>query len=258
MLFLEKREVEIHSRVISARIRPGLSELLEAPMTEVEWLNEKHNSQAMVWSLRGTTLTRTKGGKRKLRLFACASCRLTWDLLTDPLLRQAVEVAERFAEGQAGKDELQKAYESARGRERLPSAAPDHRQSTASWMAEKAAHPRAFDAAFYMTASPLPLTGGSGAQEQERDAALCELLRCIFGNPYRPARIAPDWLQWNGGCIRGIATAIYDERDFDRMPVLADALEEAGCAEQAIIGHLRVPTIHARGCWVLDQLLGRA
>jgi hypothetical protein len=51
-------------------------------MTEAEWLNEQSNSQAMVWLFRGTRVTRTKAGKRKLRLFACACCRLTWDLLT--------------------------------------------------------------------------------------------------------------------------------------------------------------------------------
>jgi hypothetical protein len=68
-------------------------------------------------------------------------------------------------------------------------------------------------------------------------------------------QLAPDWLQWNDGCIRGIAAAIYDERDFDRMPILADALEEAGCTEQAILDHMRGPTIHARGCWVVDLLL---
>jgi hypothetical protein len=228
-------------------------------MTEAQWLSEEHNSQAMVSSLRGTTFTRTKAGKRKLRLFACACCRLVWDLLTDPLLRQAVEVAERSAEGQAGNDELQKAYESARGtRMHTSTAAADHRQRTAAWMAEQAAQPKAFSAAFDMTASPIPLTGACGVEEEERSAAHCELLRCIFGNPYRPVRIAPHWLRFNGGCIRGIAAAIYEERDFDRLPILADALEEAGCTEQALIDHLRGRAIHARGCWVIDALLGKS
>ena len=99
-------------------------------MTEAEWLSEQHDSQGMVFSLRGTRVTRTKAGKRKLRLFACACCRLTWKLLTDPLLRQAVEVAERFSESQAGKDELGRAYESARRmlRARTPGG-PNHRES---------------------------------------------------------------------------------------------------------------------------------
>jgi hypothetical protein len=224
-------------------------------MTEDEWLTGTHNSQAMVWSLRGTAVTRTKAGKRKLRLFACACCRLTWDLITDPLLRQVVEIAERCAEGQASKDELQQAYESATERQRLISDALDHRQKTAAWLAAHSADPKAFSAAFYMTATPLSPIRGFRVEDQEREAAHCVLLRCIFGNPHRPARVAPGWLKWNGGCIRGLAAAIYDERDFTRMPVLADALEEAGCTDQAIIDHLRGPMVHARGCWVIDAIL---
>ena len=59
-----------------------------------------------------------------------------------------------------------------------------------------------------------------------------------------------------GGQELGLARAVYDAGDFSRLPILADALEEAGCADADILGHLRGPGPHVRGCWVLDLLLG--
>jgi hypothetical protein len=64
-------------------------------------------------------------------------------------------------------------------------------------------------------------------------------------------------LTWNGCAIRRIAQGIYDNRAFDRLPVLADALEEAGCHDPDILGHCRQPKEHVRGCWALDLILGK-
>jgi hypothetical protein len=83
------------------------------------------------------------------------------------------------------------------------------------------------------------------------------LLHEVFGNPFRPATVNSTWLAWNGGTIRNIAQAIYDERAFDRMPILADALEDAGCDNADILRHCREPGEHVRGCWVIDLLLGK-
>ena len=67
----------------------------------------------------------------------------------------------------------------------------------------------------------------------------------------------PAWLAWNGGTVRKLAEAIYDERAFDRLPVLADALEEAGCADEGVLRHCRGGGPHVRGCWVIDLILGK-
>jgi hypothetical protein len=83
------------------------------------------------------------------------------------------------------------------------------------------------------------------------------LFRCIAGNPFRPVTGNPAWLAWSGGTTPRLAQAIYDERAFGRLPVLADALEDAGCADAEILGHCRGPGPHARGCWVVDLLLGK-
>jgi hypothetical protein len=93
----------------------------------------------------------------------------------------------------------------------------------------------------------------------------CELVRDIFGNPFRPSPpLPPAVLAWNGGTVRRMAEGIYEERQMlegtlndARLAVLADALEEAGCTAQTILDHLRGPGPHVRGCWALDPLLGK-
>jgi hypothetical protein len=95
------------------------------------------------------------------------------------------------------------------------------------------------------------------ARSRER-AAQSSLLRDIFGNPFRPRRrIQPQWLSWNTGIIAKLAQAIYNKRAFDRMPILAAALEKAGCTDQDILGHCRSGGEHCRGCWVVDLVLGK-
>jgi hypothetical protein len=83
------------------------------------------------------------------------------------------------------------------------------------------------------------------------------LLRDIFGNPFRPVTFDPAWLTWHDGLIVSMARKMYDRRDFSDTPVLADALEDAGCTDANILGHLRGPGPHVRGCWVVDLVLGK-
>ena len=84
------------------------------------------------------------------------------------------------------------------------------------------------------------------------------LLQDLFGNPFRPPTVEPSWLHWNDGTAVKLAQAIYEERAFGRLPVLADALEDAGCDNADILNHLRGPGPHVRGCWAVDLLLGKS
>jgi hypothetical protein len=86
-----------------------------------------------------------------------------------------------------------------------------------------------------------------------------QLVRDLFGNPYRPAKVdaCPKWLTWREGTVRRVAQAIYDDRTFDQLPILADALEDGGCDNADILNHCRQPGPHVRGCWVIDLLLGK-
>src|SRR5262249_12032196 len=94
-------------------------------------------------------------------------------------------------------------------------------------------------------------------QDQERRYQAV-MLRCIFGNPFRSVSINRAWLAWNDGTVLKIAQAIYDEGASERLPILADALEDAGCDNADILAHCRGEGPHVRGCWVVDLLLGKS
>jgi hypothetical protein len=83
------------------------------------------------------------------------------------------------------------------------------------------------------------------------------LPRDIFGNPFRAVAVDPLWLQWNGATVPNLARSIYEGRRFGELPVLADALEEAGCTDADLLTHCRRPGDHVRGCWAVDALLGQ-
>jgi hypothetical protein len=86
-------------------------------------------------------------------------------------------------------------------------------------------------------------------------AAQCALLRDIFRNPFHSVSIDGSWLVWNNGLIPRLTKTIYAERAFDQMPILADALEDAGCTDAAILNHCRSDGPHVLGCWLIDLLL---
>src|SRR5262249_21491924 len=83
------------------------------------------------------------------------------------------------------------------------------------------------------------------------------LFREIVGNPFQPAHVQADWKCWKDGTVVKLAQAIYEERRFEDLPILGDALEEAGCNNEDILNHLRQPGDHTRGCWALDLVLGK-
>jgi hypothetical protein len=84
------------------------------------------------------------------------------------------------------------------------------------------------------------------------------LLRDLLGPlPFRPITLNPSWTTWHDGLLVSMAQKMYDSRDFSDMPILADALEDAGCTNQDILAHCRSGGEHVRGCWVLDALLGK-
>lgn len=84
-----------------------------------------------------------------------------------------------------------------------------------------------------------------------------ELLREIFGNPFQPISVNPQWLNWNNGTVEKVAQVIYRDQRFEDLPILADALEEAGCEEATMLEHCRQARHHVKGCWVLDCLLSK-
>jgi hypothetical protein len=200
-----------------------------------------------------------KFSHRKLRLFSLACCRRIWHLLTDKRSRLAVEVGERYAEGLATREELSNAREAARAVIGLKSS----RAATAAIGATLLAPYTALDAAvavgrFAAQAVKQTLRGREEKRAKAAERCVqCNILRCIVGNPFHAVTIDQRCLTWNDGAVRKLAQAIYDERRFDDLPVLADALEDAGCDDAAVLGHCRGPGPHVRGCWVVDLILGK-
>jgi hypothetical protein len=85
---------------------------------------------------------------------------------------------------------------------------------------------------------------------------MCQgIFRDIFGNPFRPVTVDPEW---GTSTVVGIADGIYADRAFDRLPILADALQDAGCENSDLLDHCRGPGPHVRGCWVVDLVLGKS
>jgi hypothetical protein len=232
-------------------------------MTEAEWLACTDPEPMLRFLMpRGVS-------DRKLRLFAAACCRRIWPLLTHPDSRHVVEVSERFADGRAGPRELAEALALAVARgegaaqaayyagSRNPSQSVEIVSSLASVaVAESATH----EARAAAGAEPAAWRQVVAAEARARAAEAAEqavLLRDIAGNPFRPVNVDHSWREWHGGTVARMARAISDERRFDDLPVLADALEEAGCGNPELLRHCRQPGTHVPGCWVVDALLGR-
>ncbi|MCI0461461.1 MAG: hypothetical protein L0Z62_31305 [Gemmataceae bacterium] len=222
-------------------------------MTEVEWLRSTNPGTLWSWHFvgRGRLLA------RKLRLLAVAVCRRLWEHMRDERSRGAVEVAERYADGAVTLAELQAAH-------RLANTVADAGEPWGSSLREVAAR-----AAVSVT-QEIAIFAGQGAWSwldiiQTPQHEQCELIREITGNSFRPTTFNPAWLCWDGETITKLALAAYDDRrlpegtlDPARLAILADASEEAGCTDAGLLGHLRSPRPHVRGCFALDAVLGKS
>jgi hypothetical protein len=197
-------------------------------MTEAEWLNSG-DAWAMLNWLNDSLST------RKRRLFLVACCRRSWRRLNDRRSRLAVEMAEQYADNTLSSTELQAAHEAANNAYLNAFLIDDG----AAWLAVAASALR-----------PDTSTHGVGGH--------ADLLRHVVGNPFRPVVVDPGWLRWNQGVVVQLASAIYEQRLTREMFLLADALEDAGCTDAAILTHCRAGGDHPRGCWLLDLLLGKS
>ena len=198
-------------------------------MTEAEWL-KSDEPYSMLRFLRG------KVSDRKVRLFAVACCRRLLFLATDERNKTVVEVAERFADGHADIQEL------LAGRGTIGSSDISvvlaHVASMMVWHAAEWA-----------------MKGAKLATEPEgEEATQSNLCRDIFGNPFRPVAVDAAWLTSD---VLALARQMYESRDFSAMPILADALQDAGCDNPDVLNHCREGGPHVRGCWVVDLLLGK-
>jgi hypothetical protein len=231
-------------------------------MNEEHWLSGA-DPTLMLDYLRETG----RAGERKLRLFAAACCRRILHLsprhVSSYAVQAAIEVAERFADGQATADDLQQAAAQAKW---YRGGYPFGVRARAAVRACSLDARDAASATGHVVFAVYAASGRSDSVRRAESAEHGELLRCLFGNPFRaPTPIRPAALTWNDGCVLRLAQAAYEVRslpggtlDNSRLAVLADALEESGYSGVEILGHLRGPGPHVRGCYAVDAMLGRA
>jgi hypothetical protein len=232
----------------------------------------------------------TPGVRRRLRLVLCGAARTVWHRLPHDDLRRAVEVAERFADGRASKKELDDARRAANGR--LIGAQSDRHEVV--FAADRSRHfgtesvpllVGLAEAEYAVAAAELirACCDRSVTVARIADRVLAEVPRLSAPPAVWEAAVQTDWLgvevgpdpaaavvrdlfggptpvrfpdDWKTGTATAVAAGIAEDGAFDRLPVLADALEDAGCDDDRVLAHCRGPGPHWRGCWVVDGVLG--
>jgi hypothetical protein len=253
-------------------------------MTEEEWTKADRSTDLLSFAAGRTPAVRGWGGgflsERKLRLVLVGCCRRHWELFQGPPAAVA-ETAERFADVGATAQELAAALQSARDH-----YAPMVALARSFGMAEYnvACAALGLCAPFDGLVRPLghspnptspPTTNAdvalmslcnaaaevAGSDKPVRDrayraelAAQATLVRCVAGNPFRPVAFASEW---RTDTAVSLAKQMYEAREFGAMPILADALQDAGCDNEDVLNHCREPEQHVRGCWVVDGVLGK-
>jgi uncharacterized protein (TIGR02996 family) len=188
-------------------------------MREATWRAGKDPKKMLAWAA-------GRFSRRRLRLFACACASLEWEALP-PVGRRAVEAAEAFADDPSTFAAMRSAGVAA---QRVAQAVV-------------CARTRAADAA------------QSALTYVYRPKGLIAVLHCQFGIPHRALTADVAWKSANDGAAVRLAREIYLNRTFDQLPILADALEDAGCSDADVLAHCRDVKEHSRGCWVLEMLL---
>jgi biotin carboxyl carrier protein len=246
-------------------------------MTEAEWL-ACTNPNTMVEFLRG------KVSDRKLRLFGCASARSVQANLEHEVSRKGIEVLERFADARSTVNEyevmavvvksVQVGTYYSRPHPEAPPFVMVGSLVTPSTVVAIIEEMKIFNEIVSVCFGVISEVLVNNEDIVEYGTPLFRiiptvaipdwgrtphhqvpLVHDIFGNPFRSPVIDDAWLSQT---VTSFVQVVYEAHDFNTMPILADALEEAGCTDAAILGHLRGPGPHVRGCWVLDLLLGKS
>ncbi|QJW93785.1 hypothetical protein [Frigoriglobus tundricola] len=233
-------------------------------MTEDEWLAGPDPGQLLPF-LHGRL------SPRKLRLLGVACCRALGPLLPDEADRTAITIAEQYADGQVSRKALQRAHEEAdearyhisrSDEESVLAWPPPDVTRLASWGDEEFARSRRELISLARWFVFIVIDPGLANLRVFPQHPYLPYRRFVSpftvwdvaGNPFRPTPHDPAWLTAD---VTALARGIYEQRAFDRAPILADALQDAGCEDEGVLDHLRGGGSHARGCWAVDLVLGK-
>ena len=246
-------------------------------MTEKEWLTAREPDDLLEF-------LRERASDRQFRLFICACCRRFLPLMPKKpqhdlnLCEKYIAYGEKFAEGLITWPKLQSSFNE------MEPVIVSHDGYLAAYAARMAtdrdiagstrpmlrgrnliAHPASTGAQYSRTVvgrllATSKTSKGSTPTAKKRMATIAEkryqieILHDIFGNPFQPITFDPSW---QTSTVISLALQVYDSRDFSAMPILADALQDAGCDNQDVLNHCRGPGPHTRGCWVCDLILSK-
>jgi hypothetical protein len=224
----------------------------------------------------GRLLAQLRGrcSDRKLYLLGCAAYRERWDSLEDEA-RRVIQLCERHADGLASLGQVTAAANGVIHWDPVVCQREDTWNGYATDVADAFAfaqgainfvseewgfvHGPDTGRGPHRTAEAITVEAARrAAAKATRDAAIAALIRCVLGNPFRVESFDPTELAWTHGTVLGVAEGIFARMDFGALPILADALEETGCANEDVLAHCRLAGRHVRGCWVIDLLLGKA
>jgi hypothetical protein len=243
-------------------------------MTEAEWLTATDPTPMLEYICKNTS-------NRKLRLFATTCCRRIAHVISDENIRLIVDVSEKYADGMNASldsefhDSIFSDFHDYRENRQVTVAEAIALSAVSCLRQDLKCSDASQDSAFVV--GHLELARQNLTKEEEertvnsqgatvknaiisrgRKQELKEqarLIRDIFGNPFRPVVVEPSWLT---STVLALTSQMYDSRDFSPMPILADALQDAGCDNEDILNHCRQPSEHVRGCWVVDLILGKS
>ena len=216
-------------------------------MTEAEWLacDDPMPMVRLLWH-------KVSNRQRRLFVVACAHC--IWDRIPTGDMREAVATAERYADSSATPEEFYEAGTAMYGYT-FRTATLEKREWGFGAPDKRSVHRHCLLATF----------GDRGLANLEtlnawNDSRILTgrfqpfLLREILGNPFRPVPFSPSW---RTDTVLALASQMYKSREFSAMPILGDALQDAGCDAADVLNHCRGPGPHVRGCWVVDRVLGK-
>jgi hypothetical protein len=200
--------------------------------------------------------------ERKAQLAVVACCRRVWHLMTDRRHRAAVEAAEVYADRASAGEGFRTSMEPVRALARTLPPGTTVEWDPCHYITQAVRHlssrDNAPDAASFAARSAARTAGVEGSQEwiaalDAEGAAVRELMVDVVGPLNRPTA-AGVWLTTT---VLALARQMYEVREFSAMPILADALQDAGCASEDVLNHCRGDGPHVRGCWVVDLALGK-
>jgi len=234
-------------------------------MLQFVWTQQQSGIKSWIGCLFRGNWRKTKPiSNRKVQYVLRACCRRYSQFFADERDKNALQMADMFVEGLVSEQELREASRGCSDGARymaeaclnpeLSSGPPDNFSTS---------HPAIAVTQFIYSICDSAVPERSLSQHSSLEwqsiraaeqAAIANLIREVIGNLFHPVAIDPRWLT---STVVDLARAIYDEKAFDRMPILADALMDAGCDSEEIIAHCRRSGEHVRGCWVVDLLTGR-